>query len=379
MSYEDYYKILGVEKSSTDAEIKKAYHKLAMKYHPDRNPNNPDAEKHFKQINQAYDTLKDPKKRSLYDQVGHNAYNNMGSSGSSGFSSGNFHDINDIFGDFFSDFMGGRSGSRRGGAPMKYKGSDLKYELSITLEEAFAGVDKNISFTTDIKCEPCNASGSKDGQIEVCSACKGSGVHRMQQGFFTVEQTCNKCGGAGQAIKTPCNKCQGIGRYKQNRNLQVNIPAGIESNTKIRLIGEGEAGIRGGSSGDLYIFVSIKQHDIFKIDSKIASNLHCKFPISFTTAALGAEVEIPTIDGSRVKLKIPAGTQNDQQIVLNGSGMSIVRSKSRGNLIVHIYVEVPKKLTKKQQELVEALHQELEINKTADDDGFFNKMKNLWS
>ncbi|WP_375319411.1 molecular chaperone DnaJ [Candidatus Tisiphia endosymbiont of Oplodontha viridula] len=378
MSTKDYYQILGVNKSASQAEIKKAYHKLAMQYHPDRNSQDQQAEKKFKEISSAYDVLKDEQKRAAYDRFGHEAFHNSGGASSAGrHSSGRANpDLNDIFGDFFNDFMGG--GARRQRQSTSVRGSDLKYDITVTLPEAFRGIDKNISFTSEVKCSPCNGSGSENNNtgMSKCDACGGQGATRIQQGFFTLEQTCAKCQGAGQIIKNPCKKCHGQGRYSQHRNLLVNIPAGIEEGTRIRLTGEGDAGMRGGSSGDLYIFVTIKPHDLYKVDG---INLHCRLPISFIKAILGGEVEVPDIEGGKVKLKIPAGTQNGEQLRLKGKGMSKVRSTIRGDMFAHIHIEIPKNLTKKQKELLEMLDKELTSDKDEDDASFFNKMKNLWS
>lgn len=374
MSKKDYYQVLGVSKSVGQVDLKKAYHKLAMQYHPDRNPNDKEAEKKFKEINEAYDVLKDEQKRAAYDRFGHDAFQATG--GGRSYSSGEFHhDINDIFGDFFSDFMG--ASGRRQPTSTKIKGSDLKYNITLTLEEAFKGVDKNITFSAELKCDGCQGSGAVDGSGMVnCGNCGGRGATRVQQGFFTLEQTCSKCMGAGQIIKNPCSKCHGMGRYSQQKSLLVNIPSGIEDATRIRLTGEGEAGTRGGSNGDLYIFVTIKPHEIFKING---IDLHCRLPISFTTAALGGEIEVPVIDGERVALKIPAGTQNGEKLRLRGKGMTKVRSSVRGDMLAQVYVEVPKNLSKKQRELIENLDKELQENYVNDDTSFFNKMKNLWS
>ena len=380
MSKKDYYEVLEVQKSADAAEIKKAYLKLAKKYHPDQNANNPDAEKKFKEISEAYDTLKDEQKRAAYDRFGHAAFAN-GNSASSGFGGGrtagfNTHDINDIFGDFFGDFMGGST--RRTRTSASIKGSDLKYELTISLEEAFRGTDKNINFRTEVKCSPCNGKGSQDASATAnCSQCGGIGVVRMQQGFFAIEQTCSKCGGAGQVIKNPCTTCHGNGRISKQKSLIINVPSGIENNTRIRIASEGEAGIRGGANGDLYVFVSIKPHDIYKVEN---SNLHFKLPISFTKAVLGGEIEVPTIDGLKVKLTIPAGSETGDQLRIKGQGMSKVRSSLRGDLYAHIYIQIPKHLTKKQKDLLEELDKELgHINQNYSESGFFSKMKNLWS
>jgi molecular chaperone DnaJ len=380
MSREDYYTILGVAKSATQSEIKKAYHKLAMQYHPDKNTGNPDAEKKFKKINEAYDVLKDEQKRSLYDQVGHASFVGSNGGGSSGFRqshsgfSGAGVDVSDIFGEFFGDFAG--VGSRNNRSQWQVRGSDLKYNLLISLEEAFKGVEKTISFAAEIKCESCQGSGdsSSSGAVS-CDNCGGRGIRRTQQGFFTVEQSCGKCQGSGRVLKNPCGKCYGSGRYKQNRNLAVNVPAGIEDATKIRLTGEGEAGIHGGSSGDLYVYVNIRPHEIYKVSG---SDLHCKLPISLTKAALGGEIQVPVIEGGSVNLKIPVGSQTGDKLNLPSQGMSKVRSRSRGNMIVHLYVEVPRNLNKKQRELLESLDKEL-IEEDTDKKSFFDKMKNLWN
>jgi molecular chaperone DnaJ len=378
MSTKDYYQVLGVNKTASQAEIKKAYHKLAMQYHPDRNSQDQQAEKKFKEISSAYDVLKDEQKRAAYDRFGHEAFHNSGAASSAGrqASRGGNHDLNDIFGEFFNDFMGG--GARRSHQSTSVRGSDLKYEITVTLSEAFRGIEKNISFTSEVKCSPCNGSGSEnnDTGITKCDACGGRGATRIQQGFFTLEQTCAKCQGAGQIIKNPCKKCHGQGRHSQHRNLLVNIPAGIEEGTRIRLTGEGDAGMRRGSNGDLYIFVTIKPHDLYKVDG---INLHCRLPISFIKAILGGEVEVPDIEGGKVKLKIPAGTQSGEQLRLKGKGISKVRSTIRGDMFAHIHIEIPKNLTKKQKELLEMLDTELTSDKDEDDASFFNKMKNLWS
>ncbi|MCC8400037.1 MAG: molecular chaperone DnaJ, partial [Rickettsia endosymbiont of Platyusa sonomae] len=341
MSTKDYYQVLGVNKTANQEEIKKAYHKLAMQYHPDRNSQDQQAEKKFKEISSAYDILKDEQKRAAYDRFGHEAFHNSGAASSAGrqASRGGNHDLNDIFGEFFNDFMGG--GTRRSHQSTSVRGSDLKYDITVTLSEAFRGIGKNISFTSEVKCSPCNGSGSENNNTGMtkCDTCGGHGVTRIQQGFFTLDQTCAKCQGAGQIIKNPCKKCHGQGRHSQHKNLLVNIPAGIEEGTRIRLTGEGDAGIRGGSNGDLYIFVTIKPHDLYKVDG---INLHCRLPISFIKAILGGEIEIPDIEGGKVKLKIPAGTQNGEQLRLKGKGMSKVRSTIRGDMFAHIHIEIPK-------------------------------------
>lgn len=381
MSKRDYYEVLEVSRSADAAEVKKAYLKLAKKYHPDQNAGNPEAEKKFKEISEAYDVLKDDQKKAAYDRFGHSAFA-QGNSASSGFGGGarggfNAHDINDIFGDFFSDFMGGAAAGTRS-RPTSQRGSDLKYNLTITLEEAFTGIDRNINFTTQTKCSPCDGKGTKDSAATTnCGQCGGSGTLRMQQGFFAIEQTCNKCGGAGKVIKNPCGTCHGNGRVSKQKNLIVNIPAGIEDNNRIRIAGEGEAGARGGPSGDLYVFVTIKSHNVYKVEN---ANLHFKLPITITKAALGGEVEVPTIDGSKVSLKIPAGSETGDQLRLKGNGMSKIQSSIRGDLYAHVFVQTPKNLTKKQKELLEELDKEFgDVKENFSEGGFFSKMKNLWS
>lgn len=382
MSKKDYYEILGIPRSATGAEIKKAYLNLAKKYHPDCNKDDPDTEKKFKEAGEAYEVLKDEQKRSAYDRFGHGAFENGGGSsgahgGFNGFGGAGGPDVNDIFGDFFSDFMGGSRGASRQRSTQA-RGSDLKYNLSISLEEAFTGIDKKINFSTEVKCEPCSGKGTKDaGGFANCSGCGGAGVIRMQQGFFAVEQTCGRCNGSGQIIKNPCTTCHGSGRAHKQKNLIVNIPAGIEHNTRIRITGEGEAGMRGGGPGDLYVFVVVKEHDIYKVEG---GNLHCKLPLSFTKAALGGEVEVPTIDGKKVTLKVPAGTETGDKIRLKDKGMSKVRSSMRGDLYAHAYVQTPKNLNKKQKELLEELGKEIgESDSSYKDEGFFSRMKNMWS
>jgi molecular chaperone DnaJ len=381
MSKKDYYEVLGITRSADSSEIKKAYLKLAKKHHPDCNSGDPESEKKFKEAGEAYDVLKDEQKKSAYDRFGHGAFE-QGGGGSSGFGGARGGsggpDVNDIFGDFFSDFMGG--GGRRAGnsRSSQVRGADLKYNLSITLKEAFLGVDKTINFSSEAKCAPCSGKGTKDSNgIITCSQCGGAGAVRMQQGFFAVEQTCSKCNGAGQVIKHPCSTCHGAGRTIKQKHLIVNVPAGIEHNTRIRIAGEGEAGIRGGLAGDLYVFVNVESHVMYQVEG---GNLHCKLPLSFTKAALGGEVEIPTIDGTKVMLKIPAGTETGDKLRLKEKGMSKIRSSARGDLYAHAYIQTPKKLTKRQKELLEALDKELgDVDANYKDEGFFSRMKNMWS
>jgi molecular chaperone DnaJ len=375
VSDRDYYEILRVSKTASQDELKKAYRKLAMEHHPDRNPDNAESEKKFKEATVAYDILKDEQKRAAYDRMGHNAFNNSGGGhaggGQAGFGGGNF---NDIFGDFFNDMMGQRGGRNHDG---RTRGSDLKYDVTITLEEAFHGVEKKINFSALVGCNSCKASGSSDGgSTDNCQTCGGHGAVRMQQGFFVIEQTCHSCGGRGKIIKNPCVKCHGQGRYQDKKSHNVPVPAGIENGTRIRLTGEGEAGANGGSNGDLYVFVNITPHPIFKTDG---ADLHCRFPVNVTTAILGGEVEVPTIENTVVKLKIPSGTQAGDKFRLKNMGMSKVRSSSRGDMYVHAFVEIPKSLTKKQKELVLELQKEFDTTDNSfGSKGFLDKMKQLW-
>lgn len=345
MAKEDFYKLLGVEKNASDAEIKKSYRKLAMKYHPDRNKDNPqEAEKKFKEIKEAYEILSDPKKRSAYDQFGHAGVDpSMGGHG--GFSGA--EGFGDIFGDMFGDIFGGgrqRSQVRRG--------ADLRYNLELTLEEAVAGTETKIKVPVLTTCSECNGSGAKKGSTPVnCSTCHGHGQVRMQQGFFSVQQTCPTCHGSGKQIKDPCRKCHGQGRVQETKTLSVKIPAGVDTGDRIRLSGEGEAGERGAPAGDLYVQVQVKDHPIFTRDD---ANLYCEVPISFPTACLGGEIEVPTLDG-RVKLKIPAETQTGKLFRLRGKGVKPVRGGALGDLLCRVHIETPVRLTKDQKELVEKL------------------------
>lgn len=374
MSKLDYYKVLEVSKTASADEIKKAYRKLAMKYHPDQNKDNKDAEKKFKELTEAYEILKDDQKRAAYDRFGHSAFDGRGNTGGHAPGGHGFSSNNDIFNQFFNDFMGGgNSGGRK--QSQEVRGSDLRYNITISLEEAFSGVDKEISFSTAVACNTCHGKGSNDpSSYTSCGVCHGHGSTRIQQGFFTLEQTCGHCNGAGKIIKNPCKTCNGSGRYNQQKSLRVNIPSGIEDGTRIRLASEGEAGARGGSSGDLYIFVNVATHSIFKVDG---SDLHRNLRITFVNASIGGEVEICGIDGEKVRLHIPRGTQNGDRLKLKNKGMSKVRSTNRGDMYVHITVDVPKNLTPKAITLLEELDKELSISNNGT--GFFDKVKNLWS
>ena len=349
MSKRDFYEVLGVERGASEAEVKKAYRRLAMKYHPDRNPDDKDAENKFKEATEAYEVLSDADKRAAYDQYGHAGVDpQMG--GGAGFGGAGF---SDIFGDVFSDFFGG-GGGRRGGPQ---RGSDLRYTMELSLEDAVRGKTVEIRVPTLVECKPCEGSGAKKGTKPVtCTTCNGMGQVRMQQGFFAVQQTCPRCHGSGQMITDPCTSCNGQGRVEESKTLSVKVPAGVDTGDRIRLTGEGEAGAHGGPAGDLYVVVNVKPHDIFERDGR---NLHCEVPISIVDATLGGELEVPTLDG-RVKLKIPEGTQTGKLFRLRGKGVTPVRGGGVGDLICRVVVETPVKLNKRQRELLEELRESLQ-------------------
>ncbi len=360
MAKKDYYEVLGVIKSASAEEIKKAYRKLALKYHPDRNKGDKEAENKFKEASEAYHVLSDKERRSNYDQFGHAAFEGTGARG--GFSNFDFSSVfSDIFGsDPFDDFFGGFGGSRRRRSS-DFRGADLRYDLSLSLEDAYNGKKQEINFASSDKCETCNGSGAKPGSKPIsCSACGGHGQVRSSQGFFTIQQTCPECSGSGEQISSPCKECRGIGKKQTKKRIFTNIPKGVDDGTRIRLSGKGEAGIKGGGNGDLYIFVSIKPHSIFK---RSEENLFFEFPISLADAALGANIEVPTIDGGKAKVKIPAGTQNGKQFRLRGKGMPMMRNKSYGDLYIQAITEVPVSLTKEQKNLLEQF-KKLEDTKT---------------
>jgi molecular chaperone DnaJ len=372
MAKKDFYELLGVQRDAAADDIKKAYRKMAMQYHPDRNPGNKKAEQTFKDINEAYDVLKDEQKRAAYDRFGHAAFENGGrggpGAGDFGFAAG----FADIFDEMFGEFMGGRRGQ---GA--NTRGNDLRYNLEVTLEEAFKGKQTTVRVPTLAACEACAGTGAAAGSKPVnCPTCYGAGRVRAQQGFFTVERTCPSCHGAGRVVENPCRQCGGQGRQRKEKTLAVNIPPGVEDGTRIRLAGEGEAGVRGGAPGDLYIFLALKPHRIFQRDG---ANIHCRVPIAMPTASLGGSLEVPTIDGGRAKINVPAGTQSGHQFRLKSKGMSVLRSPSRGDMYVQVVVETPVNLTKRQQELLREFEKEGDGHRTSpESEGFFARVREFF-
>lgn len=376
MAKQDYYELLGVSKSADGDDIKKAYRKLAMKYHPDRNPDDKAAEQKFKDVNEAYEVLKDEEKRAAFDRFGHAAFEQGGPGGGGGFEGFGGGGFADIFEEMFGG--GGMGGRGRGGQEQTGRGSDMRFNLDITLEEAFHGKNTEIHVPGSAQCDDCGGSGASKGSKPVsCSTCGGHGRVRSQQGFFTVERICPSCHGQGQVIKDPCRKCSGSGRVHKEKTLNVNIPAGVETGTRIRLSGEGEAGLRGAPAGDLYIFLNVRSHRIFQRDN---ANIHVRVPVPMTTAALGGSVEVPTVDGSRARINIPAGTQSGQQFRLRAKGMSMLRTNSRGDMFVELSVETPVNLTKKQKALMDEFRSEGgdDTAHSPESGGFFSKVKELW-
>ena len=380
MAKRDYYDVLGAKKGASAEELKKAYRTKAKELHPDRNSDNPNAEAQFKEVNEAYDVLKDADKQAAYDRYGHAAFEGgMGGGGQrGGFGGGGQGDFgsafSDVFEDLFGDFMG-RGGGGGGGRSRAQRGSDLRYNLRVSLEEAYAGVPKTINVPTSIACDSCRGTGAEGGsEPTTCPTCSGMGKVRAQQGFFTVERTCPTCNGAGQIVKNPCKSCHGHGRIEKERALSVNIPAGVETGTRIRLAGEGEAGLRGGPTGDLYIFIEVKEHPIFQRDS---AHLFCRVPISFATAALGGEVEVPTIDGGKARVKVPAGSQTGKQMRLRAKGMPALRGGSVGDMLLELSVETPVNLTSRQKELLREFEALSEDN-NPEGRSFFSKVKGFW-
>lgn len=378
MAKRDYYDLLGVQKGASADEIKKGYRTKAKELHPDRNADNPDAEAQFKEVNEAYEVLKDADKKAAYDRYGHAAFE--GGMGASARPGGGFQGngdfasaFSDVFDDLFGDFMGGGRGS--GGRQRASRGSDLRYNLRITLEEAFAGLQKTVNVPTSVACTECKGTGAESGaEPTTCPTCSGMGKVRAQQGFFTVERTCPTCHGMGQMIKNPCKSCHGQGRVEKERSLSVNIPAGVETGTRIRLAGEGEAGMRGGPSGDLYIFIEVANHAIFERDGV---NLFCHVPVSMATAALGGDIEVPTIDGGRSRVKIPGGSQSGRQMRLRGKGMPALRGGGEGDMYIELAVETPVNLTSRQKEILKEFD-ELSEENNPESSNFFSKVKSFW-
>ncbi len=375
MSKRDYYDVLGVSKGASADEIKKAYRTKAKELHPDRNADNPNAEAQFKEANEAYEILKDDEKKAAYDRFGHAAFEGGGGRPGGGFGGGQgdfTSAFSDVFDDLFGDFMGGRGG---GGRQRATRGSDLRYNLRVTLEEAYSGLQKTIKVPTLTTCTSCSGSGSEGAEEPVtCPTCSGMGKVRAQQGFFTVERTCPTCNGLGQIIKNPCKVCAGSGRVEKERALNVNIPAGVETGTRIRLAGEGEAGMRGGPPGDLYIFVEVSQHDLFERDG---SSLFCRVPVSMSKAALGGSIEVPTIDGGRARVQIPSGSQSGRQMRLRSKGMPALRGGAQGDMFIELAVETPVNLTARQKELLKEFD-ELSEDNNPESNSFFSSVKSFW-
>jgi molecular chaperone DnaJ len=368
MSKRDYYEVLGVERTCTEAELKVAFRKLAMQHHPDRNPGDTECESRFKELNEAYEILKDGDRRAAYDRFGHAAFEQGGMGGGAGFGS----DFGSAFADIFEGIFG-MSGGRGGSASGRERGSDLRYNMEITIEEAYAGKTAQIRIPTSVTCEACSGSGAKAGtRPKACATCGGAGRVRHAQGFFTIERTCPGCHGRGQTIDDPCPGCAGAGRVTRERALSVNIPPGVEDGTRIRLAGEGEAGLRGGGPGDLYIFLSILPHEFFQRDG---ADLHCRVPISMVDAALGGEFEVPAIDGGQVRVKVPSGTQTGRRFRLPAKGMPVLRSKQMGDMYVQVAVETPQNLTKRQRELLAEFAKLSSDNTQPESVGFFSRVK----
>ena len=371
MSKTCYYETLGVERSADGKTIKSAYRKLAMKYHPDRNPDDPGAEAKFKEAGEAYSILSDEQKRAAYDQYGHAAFEN-GSGGGGGSPFGAGVDPADIFGDIFSEFFGGRGGQRQGPS----RGADLRYDLKISLEEAFTGKDLDIKLPGKEACDRCEGTGAEPGtQPETCGTCGGRGRVRVQQGFFTMERGCPKCAGRGTVIKDPCRKCAGQGVVQTERELNISIPAGIEDGQQIRLAGQGDPGRAGSMPGDLYIFINVDEHDIFERDGP---NLYCRTPVPMVKAAMGGEVEIPTIEGGRSRITIPEGAQTGRRMRLRGKGMSTLRGGTRGDLFVELFVETPRNLSARQKELLQEFCDNSAEDCNPESHGFIGKVKRFW-
>lgn len=365
----DFYELLEVERTADDTTIKSSYRRLAMQWHPDRNPGDAEAEARFKAISSAYDCLKDPQKRAAYDQYGHAAFENGGMGGGGGFGGGGFSDLGDIFESFFGDaFGGGRQQARRG--------ADLRYDLEVSLDEAFHGKQAAIEIEVSQTCDPCEGSGAEPGTgRRRCNLCGGHGKVRAQQGFFMVERTCPTCHGRGEVIESPCRSCRGEGRVDKPQSLDVSIPPGVDTGTRIRLSGKGEAGPNGSPPGDLYIFIHVRRHNVFERDG---TTLITRVPIAFTTAALGGEIAIPGLDGARHEIAIPAGIQSGKQLRKRGAGMPVLQGRGHGDLVIEIVVETPSKLTARQKELLRELQATETGDETPGSKGFFDRIKEAW-
>jgi molecular chaperone DnaJ len=371
MAKRDFYEVLGVARGCDEKALKGAFRKLAMEHHPDRNNGDGTAELKFKEINEAYEILKDPQKRAAYDRFGHQAFEHGAGFGAGAGAASGFASFADIFDEFFGDFRGG---GRRSG---RERGSDLRYNLEVTLEEAFSGKAVEVEVPTTVTCSICSGSGSKPGTSpKTCHTCNGAGrVRASQGGFFHIERTCPTCHGRGEIVSDPCSKCSGAGRVSEMRTLSVNIPAGIEDGTRIRLAGEGEAGLRGGPPGDLYIFLSIKPHAFFQRDG---ADIFCRVPVSLTTAALGGQFEVPTLDGARSRVKVPEGTQSGRQVHLKGKGMPVLRSRQMGDMYVQIVVETPQNLSRRQRDLLEEFERVSNEENNPESTGFFSRVKDFF-
>jgi molecular chaperone DnaJ len=371
MPKRDYYEILGLSRGASEQDIKSAFRRLAKDCHPDRNGGD---ETKFKELNEAYEALRDPQKRAAYDQFGHAAFDGHAGRGAHGFGPDFASSMSDIFDDLFGEFMGGRRG--RGQRSGRERGADLRYNMEITLPEAFAGKTAQIRVPTSVTCEACTGTGAKSGaQPATCPTCSGAGKVRASQGFFTIERTCPSCQGRGEIINDPCGNCSGSGRVTRERTLSVNIPAGVEDGTRIRLAGEGEAGMRGGPAGDLYIFLSIKPHEFFQRDG---ADIFCRVPISMTTAALSGHFDVPTVDGGKTRVKVPEGTETGKQFRLKGKGMPVLRSKVMGDMYIQVEVETPKNLSARQRELLEAFERESHGETSPHSAGFFTRVKEFF-
>ncbi|AHA27399.1 molecular chaperone DnaJ [Candidatus Liberibacter americanus] len=379
MKKADYYKILGVDRNASDRELKAAFRNMAMKYHPDKNQNNQEAEEKFREANEAYEVLRNPQKRALYDQYGHAAFENGGPSSQSSAGFGSTMNSSSVFADIFEDIFGAASGSwgNKRSSSTKEPGADLRYNVEISLEEAFSGKNMQVRIPSIIKCNTCDGSGAKPGTTpKTCNTCSGSGtVYTTAQSFFSIERTCHSCKGSGQIISNPCAKCYGQGRVEEEQIVSFDIPPGAGDGTRIRLSGKGEAGLNGGNAGDLYIFISVKKHQFFQRDG---ANLYCKVPISMITATIGGKFEVATLDATQSRVTVPEGTQTGKQFRLKGKGMPILHSGRKGDLYVQIQVETPQKLNSRQREILEEFEKISSKDNSPQSIGFFSKMKDFF-